>query len=195
MNKHNLGDGKMNGYKFAMALFFVFAFAANAMARNAPNEVVSLAKNTLVLYGADPLIVAVVRGQNAKGKTLAEIKKLDKFWKNTQGISDHMRRIMKSECANYLRRIKISKAYFAEIFLMDHHGALIATTDKTSDFWQGDEDKFQKSYNHGSGAVFVGNVAYDKSTRTDLVHISVPVMDGGKAIGAITFGIDVSKVK
>jgi hypothetical protein len=66
-------------------------------------------------------------------------------------------------------------------------------SDKTSDYWQGDEAKFIKSYSGGKGAVFVDEVKFDNSTQAYLVQVSVPVKDGDKAIGAITFGINVDK--
>jgi hypothetical protein len=66
-------------------------------------------------------------------------------------------------------------------------------SDKTTDYWQGDEAKFIKSYDNGKGAVFVDDVKFDNSTQAYLDQVSVPVKDGGKAIGAITFGISVDK--
>jgi hypothetical protein len=55
--------------------------------------------------------------------------------------------------------------------------------------------KFKKSFNGGSGAVFVDEVEFDDSTQAYLVQVSVPVKDGDAVIGAITFGIDVEKVE
>ena len=51
-------------------------------------------------------------------------------------------------------------------------------TDKTSDYWQGDEAKFKKSFNGGAGAVFVDDVSFDKSSQTYSVQVSVPVKEG-----------------
>jgi hypothetical protein len=100
---------------------------------------------------------------------------------------------MENECGKYLRKIQASAPYYAEIFVMDNQGANVAMSDKTSDYWQGDEAKFIKSYNGGRGAVFVDDVKFDNSTQAYLVQISVPVKDGDKIIGAITFGINVDK--
>ena len=184
---------KMN--KFFLTVFFFIFLTTNCIAKEAPQKVVDLAHNALVRYGKDPLIIAVVRGKNARSKPLTEIKKLDKIWKNTPGVADYMRELMDFECADYLKRIQKSKSYFAEIFLMNNQGTIVAMTDKTSDYWQGDEVGFQKSFNQGTGAVFVDEVNYDQSTRAELVQVSVPVMDGDKAIGAITFGIEVAAVE
>jgi hypothetical protein len=38
-------------------------------------------------------------------------------------------------------------------------------------------------------------VEFDDSTQAYLVQVSVPVIDGDKVIGAITFGIDVDQIQ
>jgi len=78
---------------------------------------------------------------------------------------------------------------------MDNQGANVAITDKTSDYWQGDEPKFTEAYNKGSGAIHISDVNFDDSTQAYLVHVSVPVMDGKKTIGVITFGVNVNKIE
>lgn len=164
-------------------------------AEEAPQKIKDLAQTKLVAYGKNQVIVDAVKAENAKGKTLDQIKGKDKEWQATAGIADYMKAIMESKCGKFLRSIQDSAPYFAEIFVMDNQGANVAMTDKTSDYWQGDEAKFQKSYNGGSGAVFVDKVKFDDSAQAYLVQISVPVWDGSQVVGAITFGIDVDKVE
>ena len=166
-----------------------------ALAEQAPEVVVKLAKTTIVDLGSDPVIVAAVKAENAKGKSLDQIKSLDEKWKATAGIADFMKSMMESAVGKHLRTIQSSQPYYSEIFVMDNQGANVAMTDKTSDYWQGDEAKFQKSFNGGTGDVFVDEVEFDDSSQAYLCQVSVPVKDGDRAIGAITVGIDVDKVK
>jgi hypothetical protein len=176
-----------------VCLYFVFCSAV-VFAEEAPQAVKNLANAKLAAYGTNPVIVAAVKKQNALGKSLDDIKNIDKKWQSTAGVDDFMKSLMTSECAVHLEGIVKSAKYFAEIFVMDNQGANVAMTNKTSDYWQGDESKFKNSFNNGSGAVFVDDVEFDDSSQAYLVQISVPVLDGGKAIGAITFGIDVDAV-
>jgi hypothetical protein len=164
-------------------------------AEKAPQKVVELANSTLTELGTDPVIVKAVKDENAKRKSLTQIQDVDKKWKATAGIADYMQAIMDSECGKHLRSVQNDFPYYAEIFVMDNQGANVAMTDKTSDYWQGDEAKFKKSFNGGSGAVFVDEVEFDDSTQAYLVQVSVPVKDGETVIGAITFGVDVDKVE
>ncbi|WP_197466328.1 MULTISPECIES: hypothetical protein [unclassified Oleiphilus] len=78
---------------------------------------------------------------------------------------------------------------------MDNQGANVAMTNKTSDYWQGDEAKWQESFKDGAGAVHIGDVEFDESAQAYLVQVSVPVMDGGTAIGAITIGINLDDLE
>lgn len=178
-----------------IALCFLLLFQVPAFGEQAPQKIVDLADNVLAGYGSDPLIVEAVKAQNARGATLDDIKKMDDKWRATPGIADFMKAIMESPLGKHLRKIQETQVYFAEIFVMDKLGANVAMTDKTSDYWQGDEAKFQESFKDGAGAVFVDEVEFDDSSQAYLVQVSVPVMDGGTAIGAITFGIDVDQVE
>lgn len=172
-----------------------FLFACGlAAAEEAPQKVKDLAYSSLAKLGSDPVIVAAVKAENAKGKTLDQIKAKDNKWKTTPGIADYMKVIMDSECGKHIQKILNSQPYFAEIFVMDNQGANVAMTDKTSDYWQGDEAKFKKSYNGGKGAVFVDEVEFDDSTQAYLCQVSVPVKDSDRVIGAITIGIDIDKI-
>lgn len=181
--------------RIAVALLIVAGVVGPSLAEDAPQAVVDLADGKLAALGTDATIVAAVKAQNAKGVSLDQIKAQDEKWCATAGIVDYMQALMDSECGQYLRGIQESAPYYAEIFVMDKRGANVAMTDKTSDFWQGDEAKFKNSFNGGKGAVFVDEVEFDDSAQAYLVQVSVPVMDGGAAIGAITFGIDVDQVE
>jgi len=184
------------GFVFIIIAMFLFAGAGMAgAAEKAPQKVVALASGALTKLSTDPVIVKAVREENARGKTLAQIREKDKEWMKTPGIDGYMKALMESDCGKHLRSIQQSAPYYAEIFVMDNQGANVAMTDKTSDYWQGDEDKFKESYKGGAGAVHISDVAFDDSTQAYLVQVSVPVRDGDKVIGVITIGIDVDKVE
>lgn len=183
----------------AISIFFVLCLIAVApvafAGEKAPQAVIDLANSKLAALGEDGTIVDAVKTQNAKGMTMADIKAMDAKWRADAGLADYMKALMENGCAKHLHSIQDSAPYYAEIFVMDNQGANVCQTDKTSDYWQGDEAKFQKSFNGGAGAVFVDEVEFDDSAQAYLVQISVPVKDGGAVIGAITFGINIDQLK
>lgn len=160
-------------------------------AEKAPEEIVVFAQKELMEWGENPVIVQAVKTQNAKGMTLEEIKALDERWVNTPGIADFMKPYLENECAKELRKLQESAPYFAEIFVTDNQGGLVAATDKTSDYWQGDEAKFTECFKGEAGTLYISDVEFDESTQTYSVQVSVPVRDEGKVIGVIVVGIDV----
>jgi hypothetical protein len=159
----------------------------------APQALVDYANATLASWGANPVIVAAVKAENAKKKTLEQIKAQDKAWIATPGIDATMTALMQNDAAKALKKLQQESPFIGESFVMDNQGANVAMTDKTSDYWQGDEAKFQKSFAGGAGAIFIDEVKFDESSQTYLVQVSLPVKDGAVVIGAITIGIDVDK--
>lgn len=155
----------------------------------------ALGSTALKKIASSSAIVSAVKAQNAKGTSLDEIKKLDEKWLKTAGYDDFMKSMMNSDCARALNQAAKSNPYIVEAFVMDAQGANVCMIDKTSDYWQGDEAKHEKAYAGGKGNVFVDKVKFDESTQSYIAQISVPVVDGDKAIGAVTFGVNVEMVK
>lgn len=157
----------------------------------APDEVIAFAERELLAWGKDPVIVKAVKAQNEKGMTLEEIKKLDEQWTKTPGVADFMKPFLENECAKHLLELQASLPYLVEIFVTDNQGGLVAATNKTSDYWQGDEAKFTECYREGKGEVYVSEVEFDESAQAYLVQVSVPVVEEEKTIGVMAIGIDV----
>lgn len=158
-----------------------------------PRTVVSFVEEELVEYGRNPSIVKAVEAQNAKGASLRSIQSLDQRWTNTEGVDRFMFDLMRNSCSYHLINFQNSHSYIVETFVMDNKGALVGLTNKTSDYWQGDEAKFTESFKNGTGAVHYGDIEYDDSVGEILVQVSVPVMRGPRAVGAITFGISLDR--
>ena len=156
-------------------------------------DAASVAKGELAPIGYDPKIVKAVQDQNAKGLTMDYIMKLDKAWKGNDPDTYFIKEIRDNECSGYLRAIIKLVPYMFEIFVMDNQGANVCMSGTTGDFMQGDEAKWQKSFNEGKGAIFVDEP--EKEDGKMVQQISVPVMDQGAAIGAITFGVYPDKLK
>jgi hypothetical protein len=171
----------------------VFAMTMSVAAEEASQELVEFVDSVLSSYSEDDTILQAVVEENSKGKTLAQIQEVDGRWKATPGIADFMEPILNCDLAEYLRELQDTHDFLAEIFVMDDLGANVAMTDKTSDYWQGDEGKFKNSFADGDGAIFIDEVEFDESTQVYMVQVSIPVLDGETAVGAITFGVDLDR--
>lgn len=198
----------MNTYqKFIIAVFLIFFIlpivviaAPYDLSRvDAPKKIQKLIKEDILNWINNKIIVDAINKANkthAK-RTSVQIKKADKKWRAAKGINNTMKKYLSSKAAKYLKDVqKRSKGVYSEIFIMDYQGCNVAMSDKTSDFWQGDELKFVRAYKDGNGSIFVDKIHYDESTRTYSIQVSLPVIDPKtkKVIGVITIGIDMSKL-
>lgn len=179
----------------AAGLIFCILFTGYAHAEEKVPQAVYDLIPTLKSWGTNRVLVQAVKEQNATGQSLDNIKQRDTKWQQTSGLDDFMKGLLNNNAATELKKLEASKPYFNELFLMDNQGANVAMTNKTSDYWQGDEAKFKNAYNNGEGGVDIGKVKFDKSSQAYLVQVSVPVKDAGAVIGAITVGINLDELE
>lgn len=158
-----------------------------------PEAVKYLAESDFTALASDPIIVKAIKDQNALAVSLDDVKAMDKKWMDTPGVADFMKALIDSAVGSHLKEWRSQHTYVSEIIVMDHQGANVALTDKTSDYWQGDEKKFTESAKDG-GRVFFDEVKFDDSTQTYSVQVSVPVMADGALIGVLCLGVDVESL-
>lgn len=106
-----------------------------------------------------------------------------------------MLEVLENTTAKKLREIMKKHPEIVEVFVMDNQGAVVGENDLTSDYWQGDEAKWQNSFAKGQGGVDVGKEELDKSSNQVLQQVSLPIIKDGQVIGAVTWGLNVSKIK
>jgi len=147
---------------------------------------------------SDPRVVAAVRMQNQQNAGLgqADIDRLDKQWRaeTAAGNRPLIDKVLANELSQFLGEFKNERrGMYTEIFVMDGKGLNAGQSDVTSDYWQGDEDKWQKTYNAGAGSVLIDEVEFDESTQTFQSQVSLPVVDSGsgEVVGAVTVGVNV----
>ncbi len=63
-----------------------------------------------------------------------------------------------------------------------------------SDYYQADEEWWQKSWNQGRGEVFLDDRGYDKSVETIVVGVVVPILDKNEVIGILKINYKVSDI-
>lgn len=146
----------------------------------------------------NPVIVAAVEAQNALtgGYDEAKVLELDTQWRAEVGADAKplIDATLGTEASKLLAQLQADSAgLFTEIFVMDAKGLNVAQSTVTSDYWQGDEDKFSMSFGAGAAAVHLGEIEQDESTQAFQSQVSIAITDAaGAPIGAITVGVDLS---
>ena len=152
-----------------------------------------IVKSLLPLMG-NKVFIEETKKQNAKAVSLDKIKEIDKQWQDAEDILPIQEEVTSNACAEEINKVIKANPAIKEAFVMDNQGAVVGENDLTSDYWQGDEAKWQNSFNNAKGGIDVGKVKFDKSANAQLQQVSIPLVENGKVIGAITFGLDLSKL-
>lgn len=149
----------------------------------------------------DTEIVAVsVNAHNAQYGNMnkSQILKLDNQWRKEADADDKplIAATLSSPLSVYLSRMQgQSVGLFVEIFVMDNKGLNVGQSSITSDFWQGDEAKYQKTYLVGPEAMFVDEPEWDDTLKIWRVQLNKSLTEPktGKLIGAATIEVNLTE--
>lgn len=146
---------------------------------------------------ADADVVAALNAANAASASYdqAKIDSLDKQWRAEVGAASHplIDQVMASPASAKARSwCQGAGGVVTEVILMDDKGLNVGGCDVSSDYWQGDEPKYQNTFPKGANTVFVDEVEQDSSTQKFQVQSSMTVVDpaSGQPIGVVTVGLD-----
>ena len=163
---------------------------------NAEADVKKYTKEKLMAWCTDPVFVKACQEQNAKKVSLDQIKKTDKEWSDAEEELPIQKEMMSNTCAKEILRMCKELGVITECFVMDNQGANVGQNTLTSDYWQGDEPKWQEAFNSGKGGVHFDKPKLDKSTNQVDQKVGLPIIDeNGNVIGAICIGLNVDQVK
>lgn len=158
--------------------------------------VTAFVQEKVIPWLSDPVVISAIKAQNEKNAALAQgdIDALDQKWRAEVESADKpmITEVLGNDLSKFLQEKQAgSEGAFAELFVMDAKGLNVGQSDVTSDYWQGDEDKFTKSFGAGKDAIFVDEVEKDESTQALQSQASVTISDEtGAPIGAITIGVN-----
>lgn len=149
----------------------------------------------------DQVLVSAIMAQNTQTASYSqsEIDTLDQTWRGFVGIDDApiIAPVLNNAAADFLRQqAAASGGIITEAFIMDARGLNVAVSTPTSDYWQGDEEKFTATFPLGSSAVHYGEPELDASTQEIQGQISVTVTDPetGQPVGALTVGVSLTEL-
>jgi hypothetical protein len=159
-------------------------------APNATDKVKAFAKEKLIPLCTNRVFVEEVKRQNDAKTPLAQIQAIDAEWIKAEDELPIHQQKLNNACAKEIKRLAGELRVLTEVFVMDNQGANVGQNELTSDYWQGDEPKWQKSFNGGKGGVDISDRKFDKSANAEDQKISLPIIDEqGEVVGAVCFGL------
>jgi signal transduction histidine kinase len=115
-------------------------------------------------------------GMNA-GSIKLKLLDMDKRWIAAKPGDPILKEYLESRVSIGMSETLKARTKISEIFITDKYGGLVAASDKTSDFYQADEEWWQRAYNDGKGDIYVSDIEFDESSKNWVISIAVPIKD------------------
>lgn len=175
---------------FLLAVFLIGPFTP-AQSTGYTDRAERIKANSFTTWINTPIVLDAVKAQNEKHADITEeeILALDKKWRD--GDEELISSVLENELSYYLRDVKNSHPeLYTEIFVIDSKGLNVGQSDVTSDYWQGDEAKWMETYEGGPDSMHISHIEDDASSQKTQLQISLPILDKGIVIGAVTIGLN-----
>ena len=124
------------------------------------------------------------------------IMALDQQWRAEIGVTPQplIQAVLAEPLSRFLAAFESHhQDLYNELLVVDRQGLNVGISRVSSDYWQGDEEKFSRVFPPATSDHHMGAIEYDASTGRFQVHISVRVVDPdtGTALGVLIAGVDV----
>jgi hypothetical protein len=101
---------------------------------------------------------------------------VDREWQQSHQQPPAVSQALKNAASQYLADIVAHDRIYREMILTDRQGRLVAASNPTTDYFQGDEDWWIAAFDDGGrGRVSIGDVRWDPSAQAYAIEISAPV--------------------
>jgi hypothetical protein len=147
------------------------------------------------------VVTLTLEAQNRRhdGLGRATINELDAAWVAEREARQQplIARTLSNPLSTYLQQIQADAlGLYVEIFVIDAVGLNVGQSSVTSDYWQGDEAKYQKTFAVGPQALFVDQPEYHAETATWRAQVNLTVVrpTDGVPIGAATVEINLTEL-
>jgi len=191
--------------KLALLAFVSFGLSLDAVADTSlPPDATALISPAFIestrAWLGEPIVGFSVKAQNLRRGALeqSDILALDEEWRaeRESGSKPLIAATLTSPLSIYLiRKQAEARGLFTEIFVMDKNGLNVGQSAITSDYWQGDEAKFQKTFDVGPDAVFIDEPEWDDDSRIWRAQLNLTLTNDDKEpIGAATVEVNLTEL-
>jgi hypothetical protein len=140
------------------------------------------------LLGRVPDLRREAEAGSSRPLNMEAARTLDAEWQqNKQGPPAALASTLTNPAARFLADVVSHDTIYREILLTDRYGRLVAASNRTSNYYQGEEDWWKAAAGDGlRGRVMMSDVRWDDSARTYAIEIAAPVQQlGGEGLVGI----------
>ena len=171
-----------------LGLAGAFTTAAGADADPALQAKLDAQLKHVQAWAGDPVLVKGVQAQNAALRPDYAAMTQEK-WKDLSILDPFTRSFTKNEVGLFLKSKKSD--VIAEAFVSDAAGLKVGFLGKTTNWSHKGKPKHEVPM---TGKTWQGPIEVDESSGAQQVQVSVPILDGDKAIGSLVIGLSTSKL-
>ncbi|HSP42447.1 MAG TPA: cache domain-containing protein [Luteolibacter sp.] len=123
-----------------------------------------------------------------------ETRHIDELWPSMPDDDPQVAPVLQNPAANSLRRFMEMHPVVVEIFATDSHGRLVASSGRTSDYNQADEEWWWEGSALPPDGRWSDIPRYDSSSGTFTMNVVLPLYDDDELVGVIKLLADVSSM-
>lgn len=146
--------------------------------------------NDIIRYANSTLWLEIINAGNAKYELMREediprfFMDMDKKWTGVSEEDYLMSGYIDNRLSKRLKEIVENDKNIAEISITDKKGGLIAVSGKTTDFYQGNQQWWQRAFSSPKQGLFLENIGFNQSTGIFSMAVVLPLKyEENKVIG------------
>lgn len=149
----------------------------------------------VLIFARVPEAQRVAASESQRPLDAEEVRTLDRRWTSERVVPSIpiLAGVMTNLAARFFASVVEHDRIYREIMLTDRFGRLVAASNRTSDYYQADEEWWKEAFDDGvHGRVNVSDVVWDESARVFAIDIAVPVTDPatGTLVGILKISTD-----
>jgi hypothetical protein len=179
--------------KSIMKMATVLLVAATASFAQAPPELqakLNAKIKQLEGFSTDSQVVGAVKTYNSTAPSAEQKAMTNDKWHSLTLFDPFVRAIGKSPLSEYLKTKRDDE--IAKVFVSGADGGKVGFDAKTEHWTHKGMPKHEVPM---TGKTWIGSVKLDDSTGLQMIQVGLPVLDGGKPIGSIVFGLRADKLR
>ncbi len=173
---------------FSLSLSFSFLPATTGFAQDAGKLEAEIKQ--LKSFSTDPQVVSAVKAYNSTTPSPEALAMTNEKWHSLTLFDPFVRAVGKTALSSYLKTKHDD--VIAKVFVSGADGGKAGFDAKTEHWTHKGMPKHEVPM---SGKVWTGSVKLDDSTGLQMIQVGLPVLDEGKPIGSIVFGLRADKLR
>ncbi|NHZ72190.1 MAG: GAF domain-containing protein [Aquificales bacterium] len=151
------------------------------------NTLEALSTNQIIIQGAQEKNASYADSDDPPSRQIAIATGQ---WADTTEEDEIVKSILENDIAADLNRFQTLFPDNVQLLVTDKYGAQIAATQRTRDYFKGDESWWADTYARGFGSTYIGEPTYDSRSRAYSIIMAIPIHgtteDGsGEIIGVL----------